>query len=67
MSLAIGSHTFNIGDIVTHADSYHLRGASTGAIEFITEQGWYQGEEDDNQIHPAARTYEKHELKLYRP
>jgi hypothetical protein len=58
--------TFQIGDIVTHAEKFHRRGASKGAIEAITEQGWYQvfWEEDDLQIHPAARTFEPHELKL---
>lgn len=58
---------FNLGDIVTHADIYHTRGASTGAIEAITEQGWYRvfwEEDSDNQITPAFRTYESHELKL---
>jgi hypothetical protein len=57
--------SFTVGSIVTHADPYHRRGASTGAIELITDQGWYQiwWEEDENQIHPAARTYEGFELK----
>lgn len=56
-----------ISDIVTHADPYHVRGASTGAIELITEQGWlqvYWQEDGDKQIHPAARTYEPDKLKL---
>jgi hypothetical protein len=59
--------TFKVGDIVTHADPYHTRGSSIGAIEAITEQGWYQvwWESDaDNQITPAFRTFENHELKL---
>ena len=57
---------FNLGDIVTMTDPFHRRGASTGAIEAITAQGWYQvfWEEDEQQIHPAARTFEPHELKL---
>jgi hypothetical protein len=60
------SHLFNLGDIVTHENPYHKRGTSIGAIEAITEQGWYLvfWEEDETQIHPAARTYESFELKL---
>jgi hypothetical protein len=58
---------FNLGDIVTAKDPYHRRGASTGAIEAITEQGWYQvfwEEDGDRQITPAFRSYEFNELKL---
>ncbi len=57
-----------IGDIVTHSDEYHRRGASIGAIESINDRGWYQvwWEQPDGveQIHPAARTYEPFELKI---
>jgi hypothetical protein len=55
----------DIGSIVTHSDPYHCRGTSTGVIESILSSGWYQvwWEEDcDNQITPAFRTYEAHEL-----
>lgn len=31
-----------IGSIVTHAEKYHRRSASTGVVELITDQGWYQ-------------------------
>lgn len=61
---------FNIGDIVTHENPFHCRGASTGAIEAITEQGWYQvfwEDDGDNQITPAFRSYLPEELKLYEP
>jgi hypothetical protein len=56
--------TLEIGTIVKHADPFHRRGASTGAIEHITDQGWYQihWEDCEEQIHPAARTYEQFEL-----
>jgi hypothetical protein len=60
---------FSIGDIVTHAEIYHRRGASKGAIKLITAQGWYQvwwEEDGDFQIHPAARTFEFSELKLWK-
>jgi hypothetical protein len=58
---------FNIGDIVTHSEKFHVRGASTGAVEAITDQGWYQvywEEDEDDQITPAFRTYES-ELTLW--
>ena len=58
---------FSIGDIVTHSEIFHVRGASTGAIEAITEQGWYQvfwEEDGENQITPAFRSYLAEELKL---
>ena len=57
----------NIGDIVTMQDKYHVRGASTGAIEAITSQGWLQvwwAEDDDNQILPNFRSYYPEELVL---
>jgi hypothetical protein len=60
---------FSIGDIVTHENPFHVRGASTGAIEAITEQGWYRvwwEEDGDEQITPAFRTYEAYELKLWK-
>lgn len=58
--------SLQIGDIVTHADIYHRRGNSIGAIESITDQGWYVvfWQDSETQIHPAARTYEFFELKL---
>jgi hypothetical protein len=59
-------NTLEIGTMVKHSDPYHVRGASIGAIEAITEeQGWYRvwwESDGDNQIHPAARTYENFEL-----
>jgi hypothetical protein len=58
---------FAVGDRVKHADIYHVRGASVGAIESITERGWFQvwwETDGDSQIHPAARTYEGYELEL---
>jgi hypothetical protein len=58
---------FSIGDQVKHTDIYHVRGASVGAIESITERGWFQvwwESDGDNQIHSAARTYERYELEL---
>jgi hypothetical protein len=63
------SSTLQIGDIVTMVEIYHVRGASIGAIEAITEQGWYRvfWQEDEIQITPAFRTYQAHELKLYEP
>ena len=68
ISISANTMTFQIGDIVTIKNPYHRRGASTGSIELITDQGWYQifWEEDENQIHPAARTYEGFELKSCR-
>jgi hypothetical protein len=62
--------SFTVGSIVTMRNPSHRRGASTGAIELITEQGWYQvfwEEDGDCQIHPAARTFEFSELKLWKP
>jgi hypothetical protein len=59
--------TFQIGDIVTHVNEFHTRGASIGAIELISDQGWYQvwwSEDGENQITPAFRTYEIKDLKL---
>jgi hypothetical protein len=56
-----------VGSIVTMKCPFHTRGASTGAVEAITEQGWYRvwwQEDSEEQITPAFRTYELHELKL---
>jgi hypothetical protein len=59
-----------IGSIVRHAEQFHVRNNSRGAVEAITEQGWYRvwwQEDADNQITPAFRTYELQELKLWNP
>jgi hypothetical protein len=54
----------DIGSIVSHADPYHRRGASTGAVEEINDWGYqvWWDEDGDEQVHRAARTYEAHEL-----
>ena len=57
----------NIGDIVTHENPFHVRGASTGAIEAITSQGWLQvwwQEDGDNQILRNFRSYYPEDLIL---
>ena len=57
----------SIGDIVTHENPFHVRGASTGAIEAITSQGWLQvwwAEDGDKQILPNFRSYYPEELIL---
>jgi hypothetical protein len=67
MSLSTGCE-LEIGSIVTIKNPYHVRGASRGVVEEITAgQGWYRvwwESDGENQIHPAARTYEGYELKL---
>lgn len=57
---------FGIGEIVTMENPYHCRGASTGMVECLTEQGWFQiwwKEDGDEQITPSFRSYEGYELK----
>lgn len=59
------SEKLTIGSIVQHSNEYHVRGASTGTVEAITDQGWYRvfwEEDNDRQITAAFRTYEAHEL-----
>lgn len=58
--------TIQIGDIVQHKNPFHVRGASTGAVELIDNIGyqvWWE-EDNDNQIHPAFRNYYESELKI---
>jgi hypothetical protein len=72
------SSSLQVGDIVTHADEYHKRGASKGTIESIKLDDsdkerehapigyrvWWE-EDSDNQITPTFRTYTSNELKLW--
>ncbi len=61
-----------LGDLVSHSDKYHVRGASIGAIESINLDDkseifgyrvWWESD-GDIQIHRAARTYDLRELKI---
>lgn len=57
---------FALGTIVTIKNDYHVRGGSTGVVEAIDPrngfiQVWWESDQD-NQIHPAARSYLPEEL-----
>lgn len=58
---------FQVGDLVKHADPYHLRGNNTGIIELCTEDGeyiiWWQSDNED-QIAKSFRTFCADELIL---
>lgn len=58
---------FKIGDIVTHADAYHFRGASSGEVEGFNDLGeviihWL--EDGDNQKAAAHRSHPEKDLRM---
>jgi hypothetical protein len=56
-----------VGALVTHSDSYHKRGSSSGVVEAINETGEFVvnwAEDGDNQVSKAQRTYSADELRL---